>query len=108
MECRHCEGKLDITFIDLGIMPLSNSYLNRANLNKVEKSYPLRVKVCETCWLVQTEKFVEAEQIFSRDYIYFSSFYSVKLIFSMILVIYLEICHFLILISLFSIFLTIF
>ena len=74
MECRHCEGKLDITFIDLGIMPLSNSYLTCANLNKVEKSYPLRVKVCETCWLVQTEKFVEAEQIFSRDYIYFSSF----------------------------------
>ena len=74
MECRHCEGKLDYTFIDLGKTPLSNSYLTHVDLKKIEKCYPLRVKVCERCWLVQTEKLVDTDQIFSRDYTYFSSF----------------------------------
>ena len=74
MKCRHCEDKLDFIFVDLGEMPLSNSYLAHADLKRVEKSYPLRVMVCEKCWLVQTEQFVKADQIFSRDYTYFSSF----------------------------------
>ena len=74
MNCSHCKDKLDVIFVDLGKMPLSNSYLAQVDLKRVEKSYPLRVMVCERCWLVQTEQFVEADQIFSKDYTYFSSF----------------------------------
>ena len=73
MECRHCGNKLTRIFADLGKPPLSNSYLTSTDLKKVEKCYPLRVMVCEECWLVQTEIFVEVEQIFTEDYAYFSS-----------------------------------
>ena len=73
MECRHCGNKLNRIFADLGKLPLSNSYLTSTDLKEVEKCYPLRVMVCEECWLVQTEKFVEVEQIFTEDYAYFSS-----------------------------------
>ena len=73
MECRHCGNKLTKIFADLGKPPLSNSYLTSTDLKEVEKCYPLRVMVCEECWLVQTEKFVEVKQIFTEDYAYFSS-----------------------------------
>ena len=73
MECRHCGNKLTRIFADLGEQPLSNSYLTSADLKEVEKCYPLRVMVCEECWLVQTKNFVEADQIFTEDYAYFSS-----------------------------------
>ena len=73
MECRHCGNKLTKIFADLGKPPLSNSYLTSTDLKEVEKCYPLRVMVCEECWLVQTENFVEVDQIFTEDYAYFSS-----------------------------------
>lgn len=59
--------------IDLGTSPPSNAYLSRADLELPEVSYPLRVLVCEECWLVQTEDFAKAAELFSDDYAYFSS-----------------------------------
>ena len=73
MECRHCGNQVTRIFADLGKLPLSNSYLTSNHPKEVEKCYPLRVMVCEECWLVQTENFVEVEQIFTEDYAYFSS-----------------------------------
>jgi len=74
MKCRHCGTELVKTFIDLGNAPPSNAYLNNDDLNKPEKRYPLRVMVCEQCWLVQTEDFVGVSEMFSAEYAYFSSF----------------------------------
>ena len=74
MKCRHCNTELKHTFIDLGISPPSNAYLTKKALNKPEVWYPLKVMVCDCCWLVQTEDFVRADEIFSMDYAYFSSF----------------------------------
>ena len=74
MQCRHCRAPLDIPFIDLGTSPPSNSYLTVADLDRPERYYPLRVMVCSTCWLVQTEDFTDREEFFSEDYAYFSSF----------------------------------
>lgn len=76
MNCRHCKNPLTHLFLDLGSSPPSNSYLNRNTLNEPEKWYPLKVLVCEKCWLVQTEDFVGASEMFSEDYAYFSSFSS--------------------------------
>lgn len=76
MKCRHCGEHLTKTFIDLGNSPPSNSYLGESALKEPEKWYPLRVMVCEQCWLVQTEDFVGADEMFSNDYAYFSSFSS--------------------------------
>jgi len=74
MKCRHCNTELKNTFIDLGISPPSNAFLTKKDLDKIEASYPLKVMVCDFCWLVQTEDFVRADEIFSMDYAYFSSF----------------------------------
>ena len=73
MKCRHCAVALEHTFLDLGFAPPSNAYLTHADLTRPEKYYPLKVKVCESCWLVQTEDYAQADELFSSDYAYFSS-----------------------------------
>jgi 2-polyprenyl-3-methyl-5-hydroxy-6-metoxy-1,4-benzoquinol methylase len=74
MKCRHCNTELKLPLIDLGSAPLSNAYLTEQTLHTPEKWFPLRVLVCESCWLVQTEDFAQAEELFDEDYAYFSSF----------------------------------
>ena len=74
MKCRHCGTELALTMMDLGSAPPSNAYLTEERLHAPERWYPLRVLVCEECWLVQTEDFAEAEQLFDAEYAYFSSF----------------------------------
>ena len=64
MNCRHCEKTLTHTFLDLGYAPPSNSYLNKDALNKPEIFYPLKVCVCDKCWLVQTKDYIDAEALF--------------------------------------------
>lgn len=76
MNCRHCKSKLVFSFIDLNSAPPSNSFLNKKNMGEAEKWYPLHVMVCNSCWLVQTEDFVQADEMFSPEYAYFSSFSS--------------------------------
>jgi SAM-dependent methyltransferase len=73
MNCRHCGSSLEHTFLDLGFAPPSNAYLSEADLTEPEQYYPLRLKVCTQCWLVQTEDYTRAEELFSPDYAYFSS-----------------------------------
>ena len=73
MKCRHCEKQLKHVFIDLGFAPPSNAYLTLNDLNLPEKFYPLKIKVCSNCWLVQTEDYAQADELFSSDYAYFSS-----------------------------------
>jgi hypothetical protein len=76
MKCRHCDKELTQTFIDLGGLPPSNSYLTAESINAPEKWYPLKVMVCDQCWLTQTEDFVGKDEMFSEDYAYFSSYSS--------------------------------
>ncbi|HHQ4709822.1 TPA: methyltransferase domain-containing protein [Aeromonas veronii] len=73
MRCRHCSVPLTHTFIDLGFSPPSNAYLTAAQLAQPEQYFPLKVKVCDNCWLVQTEDYAKADALFSADYAYFSS-----------------------------------
>lgn len=73
MKCRHCSYELTHTFLDLGFAPPSNAYLTRDDLDKPEKYYPLKVMVCEKCWLVQTEDYAQADELFDSEYSYFSS-----------------------------------
>jgi hypothetical protein len=76
MKCRHCQAELTLSLIDLGSAPPSNAYLNQQTLHAPEKYFPLRVLVCDECWLVQTEDYAGADELFSADYAYFSSFSS--------------------------------
>ncbi len=73
MNCRHCAHPLEHVFLDLGFAPPSNAYLSQADLSKSERYYPLKLFVCEHCWLVQTDDYTEADELFSDDYAYFSS-----------------------------------
>jgi 2-polyprenyl-3-methyl-5-hydroxy-6-metoxy-1,4-benzoquinol methylase len=74
MKCRHCNTELTLPLVDLGSAPPSNAYLTKQTLHAPEKYFPLRVLVCDRCWLVQTEDFAQADELFSADYAYFSSF----------------------------------
>lgn len=74
MNCRHCGTTLQLPFLDLGSAPPSNAYLTTVGLHRPEQWFPLRVMVCERCWLVQTEDFSRPDSLFDADYAYFSSF----------------------------------
>ena len=74
MKCRHCQSELTMSLIDLATAPPSNAYLTQQMLHAPEKYFPLRVLVCNDCWLVQTEDYADADELFSSDYAYFSSF----------------------------------
>lgn len=73
IPCRSCGEDVDQVFADLGTSPLSNAYLSAGDLAHPEPSYPLMVRVCTHCWLVQLPEVVAPKQIFS-DYAYFSSY----------------------------------
>lgn len=71
--CHFCGQNLERIFLDLGMSPLANSYLTRAQLCRMEQFYPLRVYVCESCLLVQAEVVESPKSIFN-NYAYFSSY----------------------------------
>src|SRR4030042_5684725 len=73
MNCRFCKTELKHLFVSLGSLPLSNAFLTKEQLNKIEPFYPLNVYACSNCFLVQVEEFETPENIFS-DYAYFSSY----------------------------------
>lgn len=73
MNCRHCRKPLTHTFVDLGFAPPSNAYIPPAQYNAPEKWFPLKVMVCDACWLVQTEDHAGREALFTSEYAYFSS-----------------------------------
>ncbi len=73
MNCRHCQSPLAHVFLDLGFAPPSNAYLNKADLQVPETYFPLKLFVCDKCWLVQTEDYARSDELFTKDYAYFSS-----------------------------------
>jgi len=73
--CRFCKAPLVHTFLDLGRQPLANSYLTAEQLAAgTEAAYPLHVRVCHQCFLVQADDAVPPGAIFDADYAYFSSY----------------------------------
>ena len=74
MDCRYCHAHLEFVLINLGSAPPSNAYLSTVTLRGPEKYFPLKVFVCESCWLVQAEAYSRAAELFNDEYAYFSSF----------------------------------
>ena len=72
-QCRLCGAPLTRTFVDLGMSPLCESYVPEGKLDEAETFYPLHVRLCDACLLVQLPAYVPGEDIFS-DYAYFSSY----------------------------------
>ena len=73
VTCRLCGETLSETFVDLGMSPLCESYVPAHALDGPERFYPLHVRICSACLLVQLPAYVPGEDIFS-DYAYFSSY----------------------------------
>ncbi|SFW98357.1 Methyltransferase domain-containing protein [Thermoactinomyces sp. DSM 45891] len=78
-KCRFCQSNLEHTFLDLGVSPLANSFVNSDGLNKMEPFYPLHTFVCKSCLLVQLSEFESPHHIFN-EYLYFSSYSSTWLL----------------------------
>ena len=74
-KCRHCQETLRHTVVDLGMSPLCESFVSPNNLNSMEPFYPLHVRICSNCFLVQLQEYVSPQEIFS-EYAYFSSYSS--------------------------------
>ena len=76
MKCRFCQSELKVLFIDLFNTPPSNAYLEAQELDMPETSYPLKIFVCEQCFLVQIDEYKKSSEIFDSKYAYFSSYSS--------------------------------
>jgi SAM-dependent methyltransferase len=76
MKCRHCAADLHDVFVDLGAAPPSNAFLREQDLTLPEMHFPLKVYTCGLCHLVQVDEVQRHDELFSRDYVYFSSFSS--------------------------------
>ena len=74
MNCRHCNNELQHVFCDLQTCPPSNAMVKPEMINHPETYFPLKVFVCDKCWLVQVDELEKADAIFNNEYTYFSSF----------------------------------
>lgn len=74
MNCRFCKTELKDVFVDLINAPASNSYLTIEQLDEPEIFYPLKIFVCRKCKLVQIDEYKKSDDIFNKDYAYFSSY----------------------------------
>lgn len=72
-HCRLCHAPLTTTFVDLGMSPLCESFVAADQIDQMEPYYPLHVRVCGGCFLVQLQEYVKPEHIFT-EYAYFSSY----------------------------------
>lgn len=71
-NCKNCGKVLSLEILDLGFSPPSNSFLLSNEIK--ETYYPLNVFLCENCLLVQIPEYKNAKEIFSKNYVYFSSY----------------------------------
>jgi SAM-dependent methyltransferase len=71
--CRLCGSLLKHTFVDLGMSPPCENFLQANQVDQMEAYFPLHVLVCDTCFLVQLKEYMSPESIFT-EYAYFSSF----------------------------------
>lgn len=74
MKCRFCQHEITVEFIDLVNSPASNSFLAAEQLNEPETYYPLKVYVCDQCFLVQIDEYKKSDAIFNNNYAYYSSY----------------------------------
>jgi SAM-dependent methyltransferase len=73
MICRSCGSTHSAEILDLGLQPLANNLLRQEDLSKTEPKFPLRLAVCQSCWLLQIIDLIPPVQLFT-EYLYFSSF----------------------------------
>lgn len=73
VDCRFCNSKIRHSFVDLGLSPLCETFIEGSQLNQMEAFFPLHAIICEQCLLVQLDEYVTPEEIYT-EYAYFSSY----------------------------------
>ncbi|MEZ5738648.1 MAG: class I SAM-dependent methyltransferase [Burkholderiaceae bacterium] len=74
IRCRHCGTRTSDVVADLGMQPIANAMREQSELSRMEPTFPLRALICPNCLLVQIEEVQSAQELFSADYTYFSSY----------------------------------
>ena len=74
VSCRSCQAELTLTFLDLGMSPIANDLVLPKDVDEPDLYYPLHVKTCTECALVQIPEVNKREELFRADYAYFSSY----------------------------------
>jgi hypothetical protein len=72
-HCRFCAEPLDVSVVDLGMSPPCQNVVRQEELELGERFYPLHVRACRRCWLLQIPELVEPTELFT-EYAYFSSY----------------------------------
>jgi hypothetical protein len=73
LTCRLCGSGHLRSFLDLGATPPCELFLPAEAVEQPEMTYPLHVRVCESCLLAQLPPLITPEETFT-EYAYFSSF----------------------------------
>jgi SAM-dependent methyltransferase len=73
MRCRLCNSIRLISIVDLGATPPCEKFLTAEELDSPEPTYPLHLRLCEDCLLLQIPALITPEDTFT-EYAYFSSY----------------------------------
>jgi SAM-dependent methyltransferase len=73
VNCRLCDSNRLMSVLDLGATPPCEAFLTSDELDSPEPTYPLHLRLCEDCLLLQIPALITPEDTFT-EYAYFSSY----------------------------------
>lgn len=73
MKCRLCDSDRMLSILDLGATPPCEKILAADELDLPEATYPLHLRLCEDCLLLQIPALITPEETFT-EYAYYSSY----------------------------------
>lgn len=74
ITCRLCGNSNLVSVLDLGASPPCESFLSEEQLDLPEATYPLHLRLCPDCLLLQIPALITPEDTFGGDYAYYSSY----------------------------------
>ena len=74
ITCRLCGNSNFVSVLDLGASPPCESFLSEEQLDLPEATYPLHLRLCPDCLLLQIPALITPEDTFGGDYAYYSSY----------------------------------
>lgn len=73
MKCRLCDSNRMLSVLDLGATPPCEKILSADELDLPEPTFPLHLRLCEDCLLLQIPALITPEDTFT-EYAYYSSY----------------------------------
>ena len=70
MRCRLCDSNRLLSVLDLGATPPCETFLTADELDSPEPTFPLHLRLCEDCLLLQIPALITPEATFT-EYAYF-------------------------------------